>query len=72
MARQAKGRNYYEGDVNLPTFITAQNLKPFIPKDLYVTSSQIEFRRKGGGKAFGYRVMPQFENPPRSAALRSS
>jgi hypothetical protein len=53
-ARQAKGRSYYDGDVNLPAFITAKNLKPFIPKDLYVTSSQIEFRRKEGGKAFGY------------------
>jgi P63C domain len=53
-ARQAKGRSYYDGDVNLPAFITAKNLKPFIPSDLYVTSSQIEFRRKAGGKAFGY------------------
>ena len=53
-ARQAKGRSYYDGDVNLPAFITAKNLKPFIPSDLYVTSSQIVFRRKSGGKAFGY------------------
>lgn len=53
-ARQAKGRSYYDGDVNLPAFITAKNLKPFIPKELFVTSSQIEFRHKGGGKAFGY------------------
>jgi P63C domain len=53
-ARQAKGRSYYEGDVNLPAFITAKNLKPFIPKELYVTSSQVEFRRLGGGKAYGY------------------
>jgi hypothetical protein len=53
-ARQAKGRQYYDGDVNLPAFLTAKNLKPFIPNDLYVTSSQIEFQRKGGGKAFGY------------------
>jgi P63C domain len=53
-ARQAKGRSYYDGDVNLPAFITAKNLKPFIPNELYVTSSQVEFRRKGGGKAFGY------------------
>lgn len=53
-ARQAKGRSYYDGDVNLPAFITAKNLKPFIPKELYVTSSQIVFRRMGGGKAFGY------------------
>ena len=55
-ARQAKGRSYYDGDINLPAFITAKNLKPFIPNELYVTSSQIEFRRKGGGKAFGYRA----------------
>ena len=53
-ARQAKGRQYYDGDVNLPAFLTAKNLKPFIPNELYVTSSQVEFRRKGGGKAFGY------------------
>jgi P63C domain len=53
-ARQAKGRQYYDGDVNLPAFLTAKNLKPFIPNELYVTSSQIEFRRKAGGKAFGY------------------
>lgn len=53
-ARQAKGRSYYDGDVNLPAFLTAKNLKPFIPNELYVTSSQVEFRRVGGGKAFGY------------------
>lgn len=32
----------YDGDVNLPAFLTAKNLKPFIPNDLYVTSSQSE------------------------------
>lgn len=53
-ARQAKGRSYYEGDVNLPAFITAKNLKPFIPNELYVTSSQIVFRTKKGSRAFGY------------------
>jgi len=53
-ARQAKGRQYYDGDVNLPAFLTAKNLKPFIPNELYVTSSQIEFRTKKGGRAFGY------------------
>lgn len=35
------GRAFYKGDVNLPAFLTAQNLKPFIPNELYVTSSQI-------------------------------
>jgi hypothetical protein len=53
-ARQAKGRQYYKGDVNLPAFLTAQNLKPFVSNLLEVTSSQIEFRPKNGGKAFGY------------------
>ncbi len=53
-ARQAKGRSYYDGDVNLPAFLTAKNLNPFIPNELSVRSSQIEFRRLGGGKAFGY------------------
>jgi hypothetical protein len=53
-ARQAKGRQYYKGDVNLPAFLTAQNLKPFISSDLEVTSSQIEFLTTNGTRAFGY------------------
>jgi hypothetical protein len=53
-ARQAKGREYYEGDVNLPAFLTAKNLKPYIDNDLYVTSSQIIFKPLKGAKAFGY------------------
>ncbi len=32
-------REYYDGDVNLPAFLTAKNLKPFIYNELYVTSS---------------------------------
>lgn len=38
-SRQAKGRGFYDADVNLPAFLTAKNLKPFIPNELYVTSS---------------------------------
>jgi P63C domain len=53
-ARQAKGRAYYNGDVNLPAFLTAKNLKPFISSMLEVSSSQIEFRLQKGAKAFGY------------------
>ena len=71
-ARQAKGRSYYEGDVNLPAFLTAKNLKPFIPNELYVTSSQIEFRRKGGGKAFGYPAELLPKTPVESGALSMS
>ncbi|WP_310532341.1 P63C domain-containing protein [Novosphingobium sp.] len=60
-ARQAKGRGFYDADVNLPAFLTAKNLKPFIPNDLYVTSSQIEFILPSGKMAFGYRaeLLPQ-------------
>lgn len=53
-ARQAKGRQYYDADVNLPAFLTAKNLKLFIPEDLSVTSSQIEFKTLSGIRAFGY------------------
>jgi hypothetical protein len=56
-ARQAKGRQYYDADVNMPAFLTAKNLKPFIPEDLFVTSSQVEFRAKNGSKAFGYDAL---------------
>lgn len=60
-ARQAKGRQYYDADVNLPAFLTAKNLKDFIPEALQVTSSQIEFRTLGGQRAFGYaaELLPQ-------------
>jgi hypothetical protein len=53
-ARQAKGRQYYDADVNLPAYLTAKNLKPFISKELEVTSSQIEFKPLKGHRAFGY------------------
>ena len=53
-ARQAKGRAYYDSDVNLPAFLTAKNLKPHIDEELYVTSSQVEFKPLRGSKAFGY------------------
>ena len=53
-ARQAKGRKYYDADVNMPAFLTAKNLTPFIPNKLSVTSSQIEFTRLKGGSAYGY------------------
>lgn len=55
-ARQAKGRQYYEADVNMPAFLTAKNLSIFISKELEVTSSQIEFVTIKGGRAFGYEA----------------
>lgn len=56
-ARQAKGREFYSADVNLPSFLTAKNLKPFIPEELYKTSAQIEFRTIRGARAFGYAAI---------------
>jgi hypothetical protein len=35
-SRQAKGRGFYDADVNLPAFLTAKNIKGFIPSDLYI------------------------------------
>lgn len=60
-ARQAKGRGSYDADVNMPAFLTAKNLKPFISKDLEVASSQIQFRTIRGVKAFGYfaEILPK-------------
>lgn len=60
-ARQAKGRDYYDADVNLPAFLTAKNLKPFISNELLVTSSQVEFRLINGIRAFGYsaEILPK-------------
>ncbi len=76
-ARQAKGRQYYKGDVNLPAFLTAQNLKPYVSNVLEVTSSQIVFRPKTGGRpSFGYadNLLPEvcdvFIKADRDGALR--
>lgn len=77
-ARQAKGRQYYKGDVNLPAFLTAQNLKPFVSSVLEVTSSQIEFQTTKGTKAFGYsaELLPEvcdvFIQAERKGALKPS
>lgn len=32
-ARQAKGRGYYDADDNMPAFLTAKNLKPFVSEE---------------------------------------
>jgi hypothetical protein len=74
-ARQAKGRGYYKADVNMPAFLTAKNLKPFISKELEVTSSQITFKPLKGYKAFGYpaellpRVCQVFINAEKAHVL---
>ena len=42
-------------------FLTAKNLKPFISKELEVTSSQLEFKPIKGARAYGYAadLLPQ-------------
>jgi len=75
-ARQAKGRQYYDADVDMPAFLTAKNLKPFISEELRVTSSQIEFIAKNGQRAFGYsadllpKVCDVFLDAQEAGALR--
>lgn len=53
-SRQVKSQKYFDADVNLPAFLQAKNLKPFISNDLGVTSSRIDFRTMAGAKAFGF------------------
>lgn len=53
-ARQAKGRQYYDSDDQLPAFLQAKNLKPFVSSDLVTTSKHIEFRTVRGAVGFGY------------------
>lgn len=55
-ARQVKSRKYFDADVNLPAFLQAKNLKPFITNDLQVTSSRIDFLTEAGAKAFGFKA----------------
>lgn len=51
---KGRGRQYYRNSANLPAFLTAQNLKPFVNEDLSMIANQIEFRTKQGIKIFGY------------------
>ncbi len=68
-ARQAKGREYYSGDINLPSFLTVKNLRLFVPEELFKTSAQIEFRTLRGKKAFGYSadLLPKDSNTGEAA-----
>jgi hypothetical protein len=50
-----RGRITDEGGVQIPGFLSARNLKPFLPSDLEVVSSPIHFTGSGG-LAYGYRA----------------
>ena len=44
------------GGRDLPVFVSAENLKPFITNDIMGVGETIEFRMTTGVKAFGYRA----------------
>lgn len=58
---KAKGGRAYDEEFNLPVFLTANNLKPFISNELYENSSPIIFKNLNGTKSIGYRaeLIPQ-------------
>lgn len=74
-ARQVKGRAYFDADENLPAFLQAKNLRPFISDALRLTSSQIEFVTLKGGVAFGFlaetlaQICDVFIDAERASAL---
>jgi P63C domain-containing protein len=56
-----KGGRKYDEDRNVPVFLTANNLKPYIPSELLENSKPIVYRAVSGGKSIGYRaeLLPQ-------------
>lgn len=53
---KAKGGRKYDQESQVPVFLTAENLKPFITKDLIENYKPVRFRTKGGTVAIGYRA----------------
>lgn len=52
-ARSAKGGQGASGD-NLPAFLAAKNIKPFIDSDLVTSTKPVIFRSTKGIRAYGY------------------
>lgn len=61
---KVKGGLKYVKESNLPVFLAADNLKPFLPDDLESNSTPIPYRTKQGIQAMGYRyeLLPQVCN----------
>ena len=57
---KAKGGRYYDDEFRTPVFLTAKNLKPFIPKQLQGNSAPVIFRIKNQ-EYIGYKaeLLPQ-------------
>ncbi len=78
---KAKGGRRYDVESKVPVFLTAENLKPFIPDDLVANSNPVPFRPLSGaslGLAMGYRyqLLPQvchvFMDAKEADALRAN
>jgi len=75
---KAKGGRRYDLGFQLPVFLTAENLKPFITSELIQNSKAIPYRRVQGGGAIGYRaellshVCNLFLDAREKGALRSN
>src|ERR1035438_580521 len=61
---KAKGGRRYDQEFRVPVFLSAANLKPFIPNELLENSTPIPFRLKNGTLAMGYKadLLPQVCN----------
>ena len=61
---KAKGGRKYDNEFKTPVFLTANNLKPFVSKDLIENSKPIPFKLPTGGEAIGYKaeLLPQVCN----------
>lgn len=53
---KAKGGRKYDQDANLPVFLTAKNLEPFIPKELIEDTRPITFLDLKGNESLGYKA----------------
>ena len=53
---KAKGGRKYDQEFKVPVFLSAANLKPFIPDELLENSGPIPFRLKNGTTAIGYKA----------------
>ena len=59
---RTSGRHQQDDVVNLPAFLAASNLKPFVSKELVTASTPVEFQAPSRGPvAYGYRaeLLPQ-------------
>jgi hypothetical protein len=71
---KAKGGRGYDDEFRTPIFLTAKNLKPFIPKEILGNSAPLIFKLKGR-RSIGYKaeLLPQvcsvFLDAERAGAL---